>query len=133
MGSHSYVREAFLFLGLSFSLTAAQPLAVISVDGLDNRYLADADALHLKIPNLRRLMGEGEVSEGVLGVVPTITWPSYTTLITGVDPVVHGILSNRRPKSEGGDYPWSASLIKAPTLLTAAHKAAKRLQPSLGP
>ncbi len=127
MASHSYIREAFLFLGLYFSLTAAQPLVVISVDGLDNRYLADADALHLKIPNLRRLMGEGEVSTGVVGVVPTITWPSHTTLITGVDPVIHGILSNRRPKSEGGGYPWSASLIKAPTLLTGAHKAGKTI------
>jgi len=113
--------RAFLLALLAASLGAKQPLVVISVDGLDNRYLADA--VGLKIPNLRRMMREGQVSRGVIGVVPTVTWPSHTTIITGVDPVVHGILKNQRPKSEGGDYYWSESLIRAPTLLRAAHAA----------
>jgi arylsulfatase A-like enzyme len=102
---------------------ARQPLLVISVDGLDQRYLADADAMKLKIPNLRRLMREGQWSRGVVGVVPTITWPSHTTMITGVDPERHGIRGNRRPASEGGDYYWSAKLLKARTLLDAAREA----------
>jgi arylsulfatase A-like enzyme len=107
-------------------LVAKQPLVVVSVDGLDNRYLRDADAMGLKIPTLRRLMREGQWSRGVIGVVPTVTWPSHTTIITGVDPVVHGVLGNQRPKSEGGEYYWSASLIKVPTLLQAAHAAGLR-------
>jgi predicted AlkP superfamily pyrophosphatase or phosphodiesterase len=102
---------------------ARQPLLVISVDGLDQRYLANADAMKLKIPNLRRLMREGQWSRGVVGVVPTITWPSHTTMITGVDPERHGIRGNRRPASEGGDYYWSAKLLKARTLLDAAREA----------
>jgi hypothetical protein len=102
---------------------ARQPLLVISVDGLDQRYLADADAMKLKIPNLRRLMREGQSSRGVVGVVPTITWPSHTTMITGVDPEQHGIRGNRRPAAEGGDYYWSAKLLKARTLLDAAREA----------
>ncbi len=73
------------------------------------------------------MMRDGEVSKGVIGVMPTITWPSHTTLITGVDPVVHGILGNQKPKSEGGDYYWSASLIRAPTLLQAAHDAGRTI------
>src|SRR5579863_2757569 len=85
------------FAGLIF---AAQPLVVISVDGLDNRYLAEADQSSLKIPTLRRLMREGQYSRGVIGVVPTITWPSHTTILTGVDPVVHGILGNWRPPGD---------------------------------
>src|SRR5690349_21434179 len=108
---------------LATALAAKQPLVVISVDGLDNRYLTDPGRMGLKIPNLRRIMREGQVSRGVIGVVPTVTWPSHTTIITGVDPVVHGILGNQRPKSEGGDYYWSESLIRTPTLLRAAHAA----------
>ena len=115
--------RAFLLAFLAASLGAKQPLVVISVDGLDNRYLTDASRMGLKIPNLRRMMREGQVSRGVIGVVPTVTWPSHTTIITGVDPVIHGILGNQRPKSEGGDYYWSESLIRTPTLLRAAHGA----------
>jgi len=105
---------------LAGSLQAGQPLVVISVDGLDNRYLAQADQFGLKIPTLRKLMREGEYSQGVIGVVPTITWPSHTTLITGADPVAHGILGNWRPP---GDKYLDYSQIKVPTLIGAAHNA----------
>jgi arylsulfatase A-like enzyme len=105
---------------VSGSIFAAQPLVVISVDGLDNRYLAEADQRGLKIPTLRRLMREGQYSQGVIGVVPTITWPSHTTIITGVDPVVHGILSNWRPP---GEKYLNYAQIQSPNLIGAAHKA----------
>ena len=102
---------------LATAVASARPLVVISVDGLDYRYLRDADALGLRIPHMRRMMAEGTSAQGVIGVVPTITWPSHTTLISGVAPHVHGIMGNRRPKAEGGDYYWSTSLLKSPTLL----------------
>jgi len=98
-------------------------LIVISVDGLDHRYLRDRDRLGLKIPVLRKLIREGTLVDGVTGVVPTVTWPSHTTLITGARPAQHGILGNRRPASEGGDYYWSASLLKVPTLWHKARQA----------
>src|SRR5438445_721976 len=107
---------AVLFVASAFTISARQPLLVISVDGLDQRYLKNRDQMELRIPHIRRLLYEGQSSEGVVGVVPTITWPSHTTMISGVDPAVHGILGNRRPPSEGGDYPWSVSLLKARTL-----------------
>jgi hypothetical protein len=100
-----------------------QPVVVISVDGLDHRYLRDADRLGLKIPHLRRLMQEGEWIGGLVGAVPTVTWPSHTTLITGVAPREHGILGNRRPKSESGDYYWMAEMLKVKTLWHATRKA----------
>ncbi len=56
-----------------------------------------------------------------MGVWPTITWPSHTSLITGVRPDQHGILGNRRPKSQGGDYYWNVDLLRAPTLWQKAH------------
>ena len=110
-----------LLAALLLPVLHAHPVLVLSVDGLDYRYLRDADKLGLKIPNLRRMMQQGTSAAGVVGVVPTVTWPSHTSLITGVAPAVHGILGNRRPKAEGGDYYWSASLLKVPTLLNAAH------------
>jgi hypothetical protein len=98
-------------------------LLVLSVDGLDWRYLRDADRLGLKIPSLRRLMAEGETADGVLGATPTVTWPSHTTLITGVEPSRHGILGNQRPRDEGGDYYWKADLLKVDTLWHATRRA----------
>ena len=116
-------RAAFVIASLAIYANAGQPLLVISVDGLDQRYLRDCDRLRLKIPHLRRLMLEGQWSDGVTGVVPTITWPSHTTILSGVDPSMHGIRGNRLPAAEGGDYPWSAHLLKARTLLDAVHDA----------
>jgi hypothetical protein len=110
----------FAVLFLALPLAAKQPLVVVSVDGLDNRYLMNADQLGLKIPTLRKLMREGQFSRGVIGVVPTVTWPSHTSMITGVDPVKHGILSNWRPP---GDRYLDYSQIKVPTLIGAAHNA----------
>jgi predicted AlkP superfamily pyrophosphatase or phosphodiesterase len=117
----NHVRKLFLLLPLLAS--AQTPLVVISVDGLDHRYLRDADKLGLKVPHMRRLMKEGEMASGVVGVLSTVTWPSHTSLITGKRPDEHGIRGNRRPREEGGDYYWSVSLLKAPTLWQAAEKA----------
>ena len=80
---------------------------LVSVDGLDQRYLRQCDRLGLKIPNLRRLMAEGSWADGVIGEVPTITWPSHTTMLTGVPPAIHGIQKNQV---------WDYSSIRVKTL-----------------
>jgi len=117
-------RTALILLLSAGLLPAAQPLVVVSIDGLDNRYLAQADQLGLRIPNLRRLIKEGQISKGVIGAVPTVTWPSHTSIITGVDPVTHGILNNWRPPDDRYlDY----SQIKVPTLLGKAHDAGRKV------
>ena len=100
-------------------------LLVISIDGLDVRFLKDADRLRLKIPNLRKLMAGGALSEGVVGVVPTVTWPSHTTLITGVKPEQHGIVSNDQPGKPSQRW-WFTSFLKSRTLWEVAE--AKKLK-----
>jgi hypothetical protein len=55
-----------------------------------------------------------------------VTWPSHTSMITGTRPDQHGILSNRRPKEEGGDYYWSVDLLRSRTLWQAAEAAGWR-------
>jgi Type I phosphodiesterase / nucleotide pyrophosphatase len=59
----------------------------------------------------------------VIGVLPTVTYPSHTTLITGVEPAVHGIYDNQifDPENRSnGAWFWYARSIKVPTLPTAA-------------
>ena len=69
-------------------------LLMISIDGLRPDHVTAAEAHGLKVPSLRRFLAEGAYAEGVQGVIPTVTYPSHTTLITGVWPARHGILAN---------------------------------------
>lgn len=117
------MKNLLLLLFVASSLFAQRSLIVLSVDGLDHRYLRDAAKLNLKIPRMLKLAQQGRFANGVAGVVPTVTWPSHTTLITGKRPDEHGILGNRRPRSEGGDYYWTVDLLKSKTLWHAAHDA----------
>jgi hypothetical protein len=107
---------------------AAPLLVVISVDGLRPDYVTEADAHGAKIPNLRRMMRLGAYADGVQGVVPTVTYPSHTTLMTGVWPAKHGIYANTTfdplQKNFQGWY-WYAEDIHVPTLWDAAAKAGR--------
>jgi len=102
------------------------PVILVSIDGLRPEYVLDADAHGLKIPTLRRFLKEGVYATGVHGVVPTVTYPSHTTLLTGVSPAKHGIYANTTfdplRKNLGGWY-WYAQDIKVPTLWDAARDA----------
>lgn len=96
-------------------------LLVISIDGLrPAEYTTPGPA---RIPVLRRLARDGIWADGVEGVLPTVTYPSHTTLVTGVPPSLHGIAHNRIVDPEGradGAWYWYARDIKVPTLATAA-------------
>jgi len=103
-------------------------LVAISVDGLRPDYITAADQHGAKVPTLRRFMKEGAYAEGVTGVVPTVTYPSHTTLVTGVWPAKHGILANLTfdptQKNYQGWY-WYAEDIRVPTLWDAAAAAGR--------
>jgi predicted AlkP superfamily pyrophosphatase or phosphodiesterase len=101
-------------------------MVVISVDGMRPDYITEADAHGAKVPNLRRFLKEGTYAEGVVGVVPTVTYPSHTTLVTGVWPAMHGILANStfdplRQNQEG--WYWYTEDIHVPTLWDVAGAA----------
>jgi predicted AlkP superfamily pyrophosphatase or phosphodiesterase len=91
-------------------------VVLISIDGLSPAaYTTPARA---KIPHLRALASTG-AHGSVRGVVPTVTYPSHTTLITGVTPAVHGIVDNAIFDPEGraaGAWHWYAEAMQAPTL-----------------
>src|ERR1700758_2619477 len=101
---------------------------MISIDGLSPEYVLKADAHGLKAPTLRRFLKEGTYADGVQGVVPTVTYPSHTTLMTGVWPAKHGIYANTTfdPLGENArGWYWYAEDIRVPTLWDAAAKAGR--------
>ncbi len=108
---------------------AAPLLVVISVDGLRPDYVTAADAHGAKVPQLRKFLHDGTYAQGVTGVIPTVTYPSHTTLMTGVWPAKHGILANQTfdplQKNHEGWY-WYAEDIRVPTLWDAAAAALVR-------
>ncbi len=104
---------------------AAVPVVLISIDGLKPEYVLEADKNGLKIPNLRRLLAEGAFATGVTGVLPTVTYPSHTTLVTGVAPSRHGIVDNTPFDPYGrnlGGWYWYAEDTKVPTLWDAVRQ-----------
>ena len=99
---------------------------MISIDGLKPEYVTDASEHHLHLPVLSRFLTEGTYADGMLAVLPTVTYPDHTTLITGVWPAEHGIENNTLFDPEhklAGAWYWYAESIRVPTLWDAAHAA----------
>ncbi|MGA2631443.1 MAG: ectonucleotide pyrophosphatase/phosphodiesterase [Terriglobia bacterium] len=107
------------------SAPPARHVLVISVDGMGaNWYMSPP--VGLRVPNLRRLMEEGSYAEGVVGVYPSVTYPSHTTLVTGRMPAEHGVYSNLSSRHAGknpNDWFWFASAIKVPTVWDVARES----------
>ena len=119
-------RLATLIALLLASPAAASPVLLISLDGLRPGDISDAKARGMTLPVLSGLRAEGASAQGVVGVLPTLTYPSHTTLVTGVSPGRHGVVNNLtfdpEQKNQGGWY-WYTSDVKVPTLWQAAHAA----------
>lgn len=98
---------------------------MVSVDGLLPAAYLDPDAYGLRVPTLRAMRAGGAYSPGVTSVYPSVTYPSHTSMVTGVPPAVHGITSNRSwdplLRNRSGWY-WYAEDIGVPTLWQAAEE-----------
>lgn len=103
-----------------------QPVLLISIDGLRPADVLDAQQRGLHLPNLQAFLNRGAHAHDVRGVLPTLTYPSHTTLLTGVSPSLHGIGGNltfdpTNKNQQGWD--WYARDIRVATLWDAAHAA----------
>lgn len=109
---------------LATASAGANPVLMISIDGLRPADITDAAHRGLKVPNLSAFLKDGAYASGVRNALPTVTYPNHTTLITGVAPAVHGISNNTTfdplDKNFGGWY-WYSSDIKVPTLWDVVH------------
>ncbi len=98
-------------------------LIIISIDSLMPEAYLHPDAHGLKIPHLREIVRNGAYSTGARSVMPALTYPSHTSIVTGVNPGSHGILNNRidDPKGSGAEYlRWYTEDIRVPTLYQVA-------------
>ena len=105
---------------------AVPHVLMISIDGMRPDYITHADEHGLKVPEMRKFLTGGTYAEGVVGVEPTVTLPSHTTMITGVWPIEHGIYDNNKfdpGNDRSGGWSWVFNDIKCDTLLQAAHRA----------
>jgi predicted AlkP superfamily pyrophosphatase or phosphodiesterase len=101
-------------------------MMLISIDGLKPEAVLDAADHGLKVPNLRAFLTDGAYATRVRGVLPTLTYPSHMTLMSGVSPAKHGIYSNTTfdplNRNDRGWY-WYAEDGRVPTLWAAASAA----------
>jgi len=121
-------RTALVAVSLLSSVSGAAwgaPVLLIAIDGLRPVDVREAKDKNINIPHLRRFMDEGSSARGVQGVLPTVTYPSHTTLLTGAAPARHGIVSNTSfdplQINQTGWF-WYGSDIKRDTLWDAAAK-----------
>jgi predicted AlkP superfamily pyrophosphatase or phosphodiesterase len=100
----------------------AKHVIIVTVDGFRPDFYLDPS---WGAVNIRQLMSEGVYSQGVNSVFPSVTYPSHTTIVTGVKPAKHGIYYNNpfEPAGPTGKWYWEANNIKVPTLWDAAHDA----------
>lgn len=114
---------------LAAGAASASPVLLVSLDGLRPGDVREAKARGMDLPVLAGLAAEGASATGVVGVLPTLTYPSHTTLLTGVSPAKHGIANNTtfdpEQKNQGGWY-WYAADVRVPTLWQAAKAAGLR-------
>lgn len=101
-------------------------LILISIDGLVPDYYLNPDKYGLKVPVLREMVARGAAFAGAEGVFPTVTYPNHTTVVTGVLPAEHGIVTNtpHDPFNRTNDgWYWYSEDIKVPTLWDVARQA----------
>jgi len=111
------------------SAAQAAPVVLISVDGMLPAYYLEADKLGLQIPHIRALLREGVHAPGATSVMPSVTFPAHTTMVTGVNPARHGVTNNSifdPDGSLGGGWFFYYDDVKVPTLFSRARAAGLR-------
>lgn len=125
------MRRYLLLVAAAFTLGCAaraprSRVVLISVDGLWARDLQRAESAGVRLPTFDSLRGAGALAAGVVGSFPSVTYPSHTTMTTGVPPARHGVYANRiyAPPTDTVER-WydDRRAIQVPTLFDAAHAA----------
>ena len=111
---------ALAWMAAASAQAPSNHVVLISVDGL-----RPVDALGTggcRAPEtILEMARSGVHAEGVIGVLPTVTYPSHATLVTGAYPAKHGVLNNERAR-DGAPWHFDRADIRVPTLWDAARR-----------
>ena len=103
-------------------MRAADHVVLISIDGFRPAVYLDPAREGVDLPALRALAEAGSVADGVQVAYPSMTYPSHTSLATGVQPARHAIVSNTIFDPPTGSRLWyfERRYRKAPAIWTLA-------------
>jgi predicted AlkP superfamily pyrophosphatase or phosphodiesterase len=101
---------------------------LISIDGLAAYNFDDPLA---DLPTLRWMAANGARAASMQTVFPSVTWPTHTTLVTGVSPGRHGVLANSYfDRAQNKKVPLipdplfdKEEIVKVPTIYDVAQRA----------
>ncbi len=102
----------------------AEHVILVSVDGFRPDFYLDSE---WQTTHMHQLMKEGSYAKGVNSVLPSMTYPSHTTMVTGVQPAKHGVYFNNmfEPGKKKGLIYWYDTSIHSPTLWEAVQKTGR--------
>ncbi|MCE9499101.1 MAG: ectonucleotide pyrophosphatase/phosphodiesterase [Leptospira sp.] len=125
----------FIFCPLTLCTLSAKDkqlkrrLIILSIDGFPGYYADPESPFAGLTPALDELKSRSKFSNKIRSVYPTMTYPSHTSMITGVDPALHGIWYNSPidpfGKNQGG-WMWYDEDIRVRTITDFAEIAGKR-------
>jgi len=106
-------------------MTSNAHLLMVSFDAVGSQ---DLDLL-LSFPNFSSLCRRGTLVRDVSSIFVSNTYPTHTTIQTGVLPRTHGIIDNdfQEPSGKGEKWRFEAKNILARTLTDEAAKAGKTI------
>lgn len=98
------MRKLFLlgicfFLGCSSINTDSNKVLLVSFDGFRHDYLSKTET-----PNFDRLIEGGVISDGLIPIYPSSTFPNYYAIATGLYPENNGFISNSMYDSTIGTW-----------------------------
>jgi predicted AlkP superfamily pyrophosphatase or phosphodiesterase len=104
---------------------AATHVVIVSIDGLMPDYYLPGAGRSVRTPALDALRERGSWAEGVIGQYPSLTYPSHTSVATGVALARHGVFGNTRFEREGGETGWyfDSGALRVPAIWDAARAA----------
>jgi len=97
----------------------AKHVIFLTIDGLRPDFYLDSE---YHMPQLQALMKDGAYAKGVNSVFPSMTYPSHTTIVTGVQPAKHGVFYNNIFTPDGAQQQpyWQDRSIHVTTIWKAA-------------
>lgn len=117
----SVLLPVILIWSLNTSAQKVEHVILISLDGSMPEFYMDES---WPAPNLQKLKSEGVyASKGAKSAFPSLTYPSHTSIITGANPIHHGIYYNTPRGGKPGEWYWYESEIKTKTLWDAVREA----------